>query len=274
MFEPVIKWTGSKRSQAEKICSYIPQTIDIYYEPFCGGASVMWRLLHTNMGVQRFVSSDVNKGLIDLWNTVMFEPVELAKHYRALWTELTKDEDIDRRREYYESVRDRYNKEHDPKDFMFIMRTTTNGMPRYNKDGDFNNSFHLTRSGIHPDTLEESIHFWSGVLRFRDVEFRHCSYEEIQPTSQDFVYFDPPYANTKGIYYGTIDYERFWEYLRGLPCPYLLSFDGRAGDDDKTWKVPEDVYTEHVYLDSGKSSFRKLKTGEGVEVQESLYIRK
>lgn len=44
MFEPVIKWSGSKRSQAKNILTYFPKEIDVYYEPFCGGASVLRRL--------------------------------------------------------------------------------------------------------------------------------------------------------------------------------------------------------------------------------------
>ena len=35
--QPVIKWTGSKRSQAGKIISFMPNKIDTYYEPFVGG---------------------------------------------------------------------------------------------------------------------------------------------------------------------------------------------------------------------------------------------
>ena len=41
MFQPAIKWSGSKRSQANEIITYFPKEIDIYYEPFCGGASVL-----------------------------------------------------------------------------------------------------------------------------------------------------------------------------------------------------------------------------------------
>ena len=37
MFEPVIKWSGSKRSQASEIISNFPKEIDTYYESFCGG---------------------------------------------------------------------------------------------------------------------------------------------------------------------------------------------------------------------------------------------
>ncbi len=35
-FQPVIKWSGSKRSQAKEIIKFFPQEIDTYYEPFVG----------------------------------------------------------------------------------------------------------------------------------------------------------------------------------------------------------------------------------------------
>lgn len=38
MFEPAVKWSGSKRSQAEEIIKLFPKEIDTYYEPF------LWRM--------------------------------------------------------------------------------------------------------------------------------------------------------------------------------------------------------------------------------------
>ena len=52
MYEPVIKWSGSKRSQAEQILRHFPNEIDTYYEPFCGGASVLRRLLDGDIQVK------------------------------------------------------------------------------------------------------------------------------------------------------------------------------------------------------------------------------
>lgn len=274
MYEPVIKWSGSKRSQAEKILTFFPKEIDTYYEPFCGGASVLRRLLDSDIKVNHYVCSDLNSGLIDLWNKIINNPLEVYSYYKKLWNELNVDDDKQRKKEYFASVRERYNKEHNPLDFMFIMRTTTNGMPRYNRDGEFNNSFHVTRNGIIPETFEKFIFEWSHLLKKNNVEFISCSYEDIKPTENDFLYLDPPYANTKGMYYGTIDYEKFWEYLRNLPCKYALSFDGKSGDVDNTWNVPEDVYTRHEYLLSGNSSFKRTigKSNDSI-VYESLYVK-
>lgn len=274
MFEPVIKWSGSKRSQAEKILTYFPKEIDTYYEPFCGGASVLRRLLSSDIKVNHYVCSDLNNGLIDLWNEIINHPKQVSSYYKKLWNELNTDDDKQRKKEYFAMVRERYNREHNPLDFMFIMRTTTNGMPRYNRDGEFNNSFHVTRNGIVPETLEKIIYEWNDLLKKNNVEFISCSYEEIKPYENDFVYLDPPYANTKGMYYGTIDYTKLWDWLRNLPCKYALSFDGISGEEDNTWNVPKDVYSKHEYLLSGNSSFKRTigKSSDSI-VYESLYLK-
>lgn len=41
-FQPVVKWSGSKRSQSETIVSKIERKqYNTYYEPFCGGCSII-----------------------------------------------------------------------------------------------------------------------------------------------------------------------------------------------------------------------------------------
>ena len=274
MFEPVIKWSGSKRSQANAILEYFPKEIDTYYEPFCGGASVLRKLLSSNIKVNNYICSDLNGDLISLWNEIKNRPHIVSSYYEKLWCELNADDDKIRKKKYFSEVRDRYNKEHNPLDFMFIMRTTTNGMPRYNNNGDFNNSFHITRNGIMPNKLKRIIFEWSDILRTKNVIFLQCSYETVQPKKFDFLYLDPPYANTKGMYYGTINYDAFWNWLRSLPCDYLLSFDGVSGNSNNAYNVPTDVYSEHKYLYSGNSSFKRTigKSNDSI-VYESLYIK-
>lgn len=273
MYEPVIKWSGSKRSQAEEIIKRFPKEIDTYYEPFCGGASVLRRLLDSDIKVNKYICSDLNKGLINLWNEIKFFPEIVVSQYIYMWNELNKDDDKNRKRAYFEMVRDRYNKFHSPCDFMFIMRTTTNGMPRYNKNGEFNNSFHITRNGIQPDKFKKIVYEWSYLLKKFNVEFICCSFEEIKPKENDFMYLDPPYANTKGMYYGALSYDKFWDWLRNADCRYALSFDGISGDIDNTYAVPKDLYKHHEYLLSGNSSFKRTigKSNDSI-VYESLYL--
>lgn len=274
-FQPVIKWSGSKRSQSNEIINLMEdREYDTYYEPFVGGGSVLFQLLKSNKRFKKYVCSDINNDLISLWNLIKLSPNLVIESYTKLWEELNADDDIERKKAYFNTVRARFNKEKNPTDFMFIMRTTTNGMPRYNLSGDFNNSFHVTRKGILPKTFSKTVLEWSQLLNENNVQFLHRSYEEIITHENDFLYLDPPYANTKGMYYGTIDYGKLWKWLGSQKGKYMLSFDGKTTNTNSTYAVPKYLYSEHKYLESGNSSFRRIVGKTTSEyVFESLYIK-
>ncbi len=275
IFSPVIKWSGSKRGQADEIITRFPKRIKTYYEPFLGGGSIMRAVMQSDIQVDRFVCSDLNADLIKLWQHIKDYPEELADRYEELWKGLNdKDDDKSRKIVYYNSIRKRFNEDRSSADFLFLLRTCTNGMPRYNSRGEFNTSFHITRDGIHPETLRSIIHEWSRLLNIRDVTFIACPYEEIQTESGDYLYLDPPYAATKGMYYGAIDNEAFFYWLDSQEANYALSFDGKCKDMDYTYDVPEYLYDNHIYLRSGNSSFRRV-TGHSRDsvVYESLYVK-
>ena len=63
--KPVLKWAGGKRQIMDDIFSLFPSKINIYYEPFLGGASVFLRLLekceNNEIIVNKFVLNDKNK---------------------------------------------------------------------------------------------------------------------------------------------------------------------------------------------------------------------
>lgn len=229
--------------------------------------------MHSNIKINNYICSDINEDLINLWNDIKNRPTSLIKDYEYMWNELNKDSDLERKKQYFYKVRDRFNKEHNTEDFLFISRTTTNGLIRYNQKGEFNNSFHVTRNGIKPETLSKIIKEWSDKLNEFDVQFIHRNYEEIQTNKDDFMYCDPPYAGTKGMYYGTIDYDKLWNWLRNQPCKYALSFDGTCGKEDRTYEVPSDIYNIHEYIYSGCSSFKRLKEQTTEYVKESLYLK-
>ena len=273
-FQPAIKWSGSKRSQCDEIISYFPRKIETYYESFLGGGSVAYRLMNSDINVNKFVLSDLNSDLINLYKLIQNDYKSVISHYELLWNKLNKDSDFERKKLYFAEIRKRLNERHDPKDFMFIMRTTTNGMPRYNSDGEFNNSFHVTRNGIEPFRLEKILKEWNDTLNNHNVEFINASYDEFCPNENDFCYYDPPYANTKGMYFGAIDNGKFFSFLSDLKCPYCFSFDGFCEDEDSTYDVPKSVYDEHIYLKNGNSSFRRVIGNKTDKIiYESLYIK-
>jgi len=155
------------------------------------------------------------------------------------------------------------------------MRTCFNGLVRYNKVGDFTTSCHFTRAGIKPDNLEKIISDWHYLLNKHNVYFLNKSYDEIEGIqNNDLVYCDPPYDISGGMYdFDTFDKDKFFDWLRQLPCKYLLSYDGKSGKIDNTYKMPEDIYDDHIYIDSSISGFKKLVNKEVVTVYDSLYIK-
>ena len=62
--DPVIKWSGSKRSQAQEIIKKF-EKYDCYYEPFLGGGSVMYAVNPSNA-----ICGDICEPLIGFWKLV------------------------------------------------------------------------------------------------------------------------------------------------------------------------------------------------------------
>ena len=108
-FQPIIKWSGSKRSQSEEIIKRFPKNIDTYYEPFVGGASVLFQLLNSDIKVNKYICSDINEDLINLWNIIKDNPQYLIDSYKKMWEELNSIDEIEKRKEYYYMVRNRFN---------------------------------------------------------------------------------------------------------------------------------------------------------------------
>ena len=279
--EPVIKWAGSKRTQAVEIVSRMGDGHDVYYEPFCGGCSVLYHILSVCPDrFRRFVCNDLNSDLIAAFRRIKSSWESLFDSYREMWLDMNRLSDIAGKRRMYEEVRSEFNRTRDPDLFFFIMRTCENGMPRYNSSGEFNTSFHLTRPGMEPKRLMPVLEEWSSLLNRYDVEFRSGSYESIRGIGKDdLVYMDPPYAGTKGMYFGRIDYASLWKWAAALPCDWMLSFDGEvhgaSGVAVYDGGVPEGIYDEKVLLHSGNSSYRRLiRTSRDSNVMESLYIKR
>lgn len=265
MIKPVIKWSGSKRSQSAKIKSFFPESYGTYYEPFIGGGSMLYALTP-----ERSICGDICKPLIDLWTEIRDNPEALAEGYRIRWTRLQEEGYT----AYYE-IRDDFNRDRSPYDLMFLSRTCVNGLIRFNDKGEFNNSLHYSRKGINPDTLEIIITDWSDHIQ--NTQFIADDYTVTTSSAKagDIVYLDPPYFHTKGRYFGTIDYEGFLEYLEDLNCrgiKYLLSFDGKRGEEDYTVDLPKELFKRHEFIPSGNSTFKKVIDKETEKVLESLYL--
>jgi len=262
---PLIKWAGSKRSQATDIISNFPTKYNIYYEPFLGSGSILGTL-----SPKKAVSGDICEALIDIWVETQKNPDKVISEYTKRWHAL---QDIGY--QHYYEIRDHFNETKSPHDLLFLSRTCVNGLIRFNRSGGFNNSLHHSRKGIDPKRFEKIILEWSTIIK--DYDFSSKDYRELtkDATSKDFIYLDPPYFNTKGRYFGGIDMDAFFRYLQELNdkgIKFALSFDGFRGEKSYLAEVPTNLYKHHILLHSGNSTFNKVQNNKVESVFESLYM--
>ena len=261
---PLIKWTGSKRSQALRIAQYIPEHRR-YFEPFLGGGALLYLV-----GRPGSVAGDIYEPLIELWKAVQTDPRSVVDDYTKQWNSLQRDLP-----DYYYAVRDRFNRNPNPFGLNFLIRTCVNGIIRFNHDGEFNNSFHLSRKGMRPERFAKAVEAWYKVIQ--GVVFVCQDYEETLSEAEegDFVYFDPPYAGNNMRYTADLDLARFFRQLEVLNrrnVKWALSFDGRRGDTDLSHPVPQDLYKCKLLIPSGNSAIGKVLNGPIEQVHESLYL--
>jgi site-specific DNA-methyltransferase (adenine-specific) len=274
----LIKWTGSKRSQATTIAELMPP-YRRYFEPFLGGGAMLYLA-----AVEDSVASDIYSPLIELWKMVQADPDAVISNYEEQWQSLQSNLDaIDLRElkrgdgvpEYYYQVRSRFNKSPEPLDLNFLMRTCVNGIVRFNDEGGFNNSFHLSRRGMTPQRFSGVVRSWHEVIQ--GVSFRCQDYAAAVADTQkdDFVYFDPPYAGNRQRYVEDLDLDRFFgtlESLNSKDVKWALSFDGKRGETDLTHDVPKTLFRRQLFLSSGNSAVNKVLNGPVEKVEESLYL--
>jgi len=274
----LIKWTGSKRSQAKSIAQIVPP-YKRYIEPFVGGGAMLYLLGHPGA-----IANDIYTPLVDLWRLVRDDPTSLISAYATEWKRLNEELSVvdvasmtrgnGIPRVFYE-IRDRFNDAPNAIDLNFLMRTCVNGIVRFNDKGHFNNSFHLSRRGMMPARFDATVKAWHPVLQ--GVDLLNDDYKNIlsQATEGDFVYLDPPYAGTKQRYSSLLEPDELFgelEKLNSRGVLWALSFDGKRGNTDMTHNVPAELFMNHVYLHSGNSAIKKVLNGPIEKVEETLYL--
>jgi len=260
----LIKWSGSKRLLAHKISSYFPP-YKRYIEPFLGGGSILFINTHNSA-----IANDIYRPLIELWTLIQKDVSKTISSYKLRWNKLQNNLP-----DYYYYVRERFNKTNDPLDLLFLSRTCVNGIIRFNSAGHFNNSFHLSRTGMTPDNFAPIARSWSDKIK--NVKFTNHDYKTILGNLRkgDFVYLDPPYLNSKNRYIENLDFNVFLKQLDRLNIkgiPYALSFDGSRNGKNFNLDFPKDFYKRKILIETGYSPVTKVLNGKNHQVKEALYL--
>lgn len=182
--KPFIKWAGGKQAVATAILREFPSDIETYYEPFLGGASILLALGH-----RQAVVNDSNDWLIATYKAIRDDHVRVASLLDKIPN--TK-EDFLIIRERSKRVRSKWNR---AAYFIYLNKTCFRGLYRVNKKNEFNVPYGAYDRRYYCEKNLKAV-----SQRISSIEFR-CEDFEIGIngiTSNDFVYFDPPYFKQGG----------------------------------------------------------------------------
>jgi DNA adenine methylase len=229
---PILKWAGGKRRIAHFLCKFFPDSIERYFEPFLGGASLFLYLAQTKPKFKATLS-DSNIDLINVYKCVRDHVSDLVALLEVHQSEYYKE-----REEYYYYVRDTYapagNREKAAR-LIFLNKTCYNGLYRVNRSGFFN-----VPHGTHPRPTvcnSQRLFSFSEILRRSDAEIICDDYRNVIQRCQhsDVIYLDPPYyPTTKTAYFHEYTREDFgyleqiilakeFRKLSNIGCTVLLS---------------------------------------------------
>lgn len=132
---------------------------------------------------------------------------------------------------HYRLVRDRFNAEGSPFDFIFLSRAGFNGMMRFNKKGEWNIPFCKKPERFAPAYITKicnQIANVSCIIKRGDWQFNNVSFLETieKATKDDIIYCDPPYYGRYVDYYNgwtEKDEEQLFYALEHTPAKFILS---------------------------------------------------
>lgn len=239
VFVPPIKIQGIKTKLVPVIKENVSMDSDtLWVEPFMGSGVVGF-----NTAPNKAVFADTNPHIIKFYNEIKTGKITASFVREFLEQEgnyLAEKED-----EYYYEVRNRFNKNHDSLDFLFLNRSCFNGMIRFNKKFEFNVPYGHKPQRFAKAYITKIVNQVSHIellLKDRDWEFVCQSFEETIRKAEDnsFIYCDPPYIGRHVDYYDSWDEEKekqLCSVLHKSNSRYMLS----------TWDF--NAYRKNEYID-------------------------
>jgi len=222
---PPLKCQGIKTKLTEWIKDHSElDDAGTWFEPFMGSGVVGF-----NVRPRQAVFADVNPHIINFYNAIKDGDITSgsAKEFLESEGELLQTQG---ERHYYE-VRERFNKDKRPLDFLFLNRACFNGVMRFNKSGFFNVPFghkpqRFTKSYI--TKISNQIKYVQQAISQYDWIFSCGDFRKIVSavTQCDFIYCDPPYIGRHADYFNPWDEQderELYELLSNTPAKFILS---------------------------------------------------
>ena len=238
----------------------------VWVEPFMGSGVVGF-----NAAPRRAVFADKNPHIIAFYNQLKNHEITAYSVRNFLEEEGARLSE--KGEEHYYSIRDRFNKFHDPLDFLFLNRSCFNGMIRFNKNFEFNVPYgHKQQrfSKAYITKIVNQVSHVESLIARNDWSFVCQSFEKtIAEAGRDsFIYCDPPYIGRHVDYYDSWD-EDSEMTLKELLLSSRLKFMLSTWDHniyrtnvyiEKVWRFCNKLTQEHFYHVGAKENNRNAMT--------------
>ena len=196
---------------------------------------------------------------------------------------------------HYREVKERFNREHSPYDFIFLSRAGFNGMMRFNRKGEWNIPFCKKPNRFSPAYITKICNQVAKVreiIQHQDWTFKNASFDTVikQADEGDLVYCDPPYYGRYVDYYNgwtEEDEALLYNMLVNTKAKFILSTwhhnEFRKNEMvDRYWGNFNVMTKEHFYHSGGHKENRhaivealvynfELKPSTKINVQRSLF---
>jgi DNA adenine methylase len=222
---PPIKTQGIKTRLVPRIQKHLVWHEEgVWIEPFLGSGVVGF-----NIRPKRAIFADSNPHIIRFYAGINANKITSSIVREFLTSEGSKL--AAGGADYYYQVRERFNEQRHPLDFLFLVRAGFNGLIRFNQSGGFNVPFNHKPERFAPAYVTKvvnQVQYVSDLCQMNEYEFVCQDFRQTFASAEpnDFVYCDPPYAGRH------VDYFNHWDaqdegdllsLLRECPCHFMLS---------------------------------------------------
>ncbi len=264
IYVPPIKIQGIKTKLVPIIKSNVKINANtIWIEPFMGSGVVGF-----NIAPKNAIFSDTNPYTIDFYNKIKNKEITSCEIRNFLENEGRKLSEGDDK--YYYEVRDRFNKTHNPLDFLFLNRSCFNGIIRFNRKGEFNVPYgHKNNrfSKAYITKIVNQVKYIENMMQECNWQFICQSFEETikNAPKNSFIYCDPPYIGRHVDYYDSWcedDENKLKDVLYKSNNKFMLSTwdhnEYRKNEYlEKIWCNCNKIDVEHFYHVGAKEKNRK-----------------